>query len=122
MVLLFLGCLGSISITEGTTNESKDAAKEIPLSSNLPTAKLRSLIISIQAFITDDEFIEADFYETLGTIDVSIYDETGNTVYHESVNAYAGQQLLIDITSFEPGVYTIEFVNSQTDLSGEFEI
>ena len=120
MLLLFFGCIVSTSIV-GTTNNIKDIAKEIDLNDDLPPAKLRSLIKPVRAFIAD-RFIEVDFYDALGTLVISIYDETGSRVYQQSLNSYTGLQWLIDITFFDPGVYTIELVNSQTNLSGEFEI
>jgi len=96
-------------------------ADEVGLSGNYPTDNSRSLIRPIQAFI-NDQTIEVDFNSTVGTVVVSIYDETGNAVYQESVNGAAGQQLLIDVSSFAAGNYTIEIQNSQTDLTGSFEI
>jgi len=103
-------------------NDNKNAAKEINLSGNLSTVKQRSLVQPIQAFITE-QFIEIDFNASLGTIVLSMYDETGSAVYQQSVNTYAGQQLLIDITSFDAGQYSIEFINSQNEyFSGDFEI
>ena len=116
--LLFLMVLGCLSIT----SISMKAQSEIDLSGQYAAGKSRSLIPPIQAFVIGQS-IEADFNASLGTIVVSIYDEAGNAVYQQSVNTYAGQQIFIDITSFNPGEYTIEFVNSQNEyLSGEFEI
>jgi hypothetical protein len=52
-----------------------------------------------------------------------IYDETGNAVYQQSVDAYAGLRIFIDMASFDEGEYTIEFVDSQVQyLLGDFEI
>ena len=121
-VLLFFCCLFSPSKSETMVNDNKNAAKEINLSGNLSTVKQRSLVQPIQAFITE-QFIEIDFNASLGTIVLSMYDETGSAVYQQSVNTYAGQQLLIDITSFDAGQYSIEFINSQNEyFSGDFEI
>ena len=102
--------------------KSSDTAKEIDLSGDLETGKQRSLIKPIQVFIIEQS-IEVDFNVGLGTIDVSIYDETGNAVYQQSVTTYAGQRIFIDITSFNPGEYTIGFIDSQGKyLEGNFEI
>ena len=123
-ILLFICCFVSASISimgETAVNKSCDTAKEIDLKGNLPQTKQRSLEQPIQAFISE-ESIEVDFNESVGTIVVSISDEAGNAVYQQTVDAEAGQALFIDITSFEEGAYTITFVNSQTDLTGEFEI
>jgi len=96
-------------------------ADEIDLNGDSASKSTRSLIAPIQAFITD-QTIELDFNSTVGTVVVSIYDETGNAVYQQSVIGIAGQQLLIDVSSFDAGNYTIEIQNSQTNLSGNFEI
>jgi len=96
-------------------------ADEIDLSGNLSPVTSRSLIEPVQAFITS-QFIEVDFNASLGAIDLSICDEAGNVVYQQTVVASAGHQLLIDISSLDEGVYTIALTNSQTNLSGEFEI
>lgn len=67
-------------------------------------------------------YIEVDFYDSLGTIDLSICDESGNTVYQQSVNTSEEHQVFINISSFDKGIYIIAFVNSQTNLSGEFDL
>ena len=119
LFLLFICCL-SLSSMSGMNN-NRDA-KEIALKGNLPPKPQKSLVQPIQVFITD-QFLEVDFNDSLGTIVISIYDEAGSAVYQQSVNSYGGQQLWIDITSFDAGEYTIEFVNSQGQyLCGWFEI
>ena len=124
---LFFCCLLTTSVFtlmgETIANKSFDTEREIDLSGNLSPVKQRSLSLvqPIQAFIINQS-IEVDFNASVGVIDLSIYDETGNAVYQQTVNASAGQQLFIDISSFDAGEYTIAFVNAQTDLSGVFEI
>jgi len=123
---LFFCCLLSTSVFtlvgETIANKSYDTEREIDLSGDLASDRLRSLIKPVQAFITNQSSIEVYFNATLGAIDVSIYDDAGNVVYQQSVNATAGQQLLIDISNFDAGEYTIAFVNAQMNLSGMFEI
>ena len=97
------------------------AMDEIDLNGNFPPNKPRSLELPIRAFVTDWS-VEVCFNTAIGTLNISIDDETGGAVYRQSVNTDTVQQLLIDIASFEKGRYTIEIVNSQTNLSGEFEI
>ena len=122
LFLVFCCLLSTSTIISGETIvNSKATTSKITLSGNYPPGKSRSLVEPVQAFIIG-QFVEVDFYDSLGTIDLFIYDESGNAVYQQSVNASTGQQLSIDISSFDAGVYTIEFVNSQTDLFGEFEI
>jgi len=123
---VFFCCLLSTSVFtalgETIVNKNCDTAKEIDLNGDLPPDRLRSLIKPVQAFIIDQS-IEVDFNaSSLGIIDLSIYDDAGNVVYQQTVNATAGQQLFIDISSFDAGGYTIAFVNAQMNLSGIFEI
>jgi len=96
-------------------------ADDVFLTGESPANVTRSLIEPIQASI-NDQTLEVDFNSTVGTVVISIYDEMGNVVYQQSVNGTAGEQLLIDVSSFDAGNYTIEIQNSQTDLSGSFEI
>jgi len=107
---------------EAIVNKSYDTEREIDLSGNLPPDRSRSLIKPVQAFIVGQS-IEVDFNaSSLGIIDLSIYDDAGNVVYHQTVNSTAGQQLFIDTSGFDAGEYTIAFVNAQTNLSGIFVI
>ncbi|GHT79248.1 hypothetical protein AGMMS50262_22740 [Bacteroidia bacterium] len=102
---------------------SNNAADEIDLSGNLPANKTRSLFEpAIEAFIAGQS-IEVGFHFGLGTINIIIYNETGSIDYQQSIGTYAGQNLIIDISSLNEGIYTIMFVNAQGQyLSGVFEI
>jgi len=124
LFIVFCGLLSTPEIIgETIANKSCDTAKKIDLKGNFPAAKSRSLVEPIQAFVTNQSSIEVDFHSSLlGTIVLSIYDKAGNVVFQQSVDTNEERLLLIDITSFDAGEYTIEFINSQTDLSGEFEI
>ena len=119
LLLLSLCCLLSSSMGGMVNSRHTD---DIDLKGDLLAGTPKSLGQPIQAFITD-WFIEVDFNDSLGTIVISIYDEAGSAVYQQPVNTYVGQQVFIDITSFEAGEYLIEFVNSKDEyLSGYFEI
>jgi hypothetical protein len=79
---------------------------------DVPTGKIqKSLIKPIQVFIVGQS-IEVNFNATVGITVISIYNEMGSAVYQQSIDAYAGQQIFIDIAFFEEE-YTIEFINSQ---------
>jgi len=103
-----------IVVSETTVNKSYDSKREIELNGDFFVDKSSLLIKPIQVFIINEQFIDVVFNDTLGIINISImYYETGTNVYQNSVNIIVGQHLLIDITSFDPGEYTIKFINSQ---------
>lgn len=118
---LFFCCFTMVSIS--MYNISNDAAEEIDLLGNLASNRQRSLMKPIQTFITGQQFIETDFNVTLGSIEISVYDEVGNAVYRQFVTTYAGQHIFIDIASFNSGEYSIKLTNSQGRyLEGNFVI
>ena len=120
-IFIIIFCLLPVTIG-GTTSNISRGEEEIDLLGDLHGVIIKSLIKPIQVFIID-QLIEVDFNVSLGEISVSIYDETENVVYQKSVNTYSGMQIFIEISSFDEGVYTIEFVNSKNEyLAGEFRI
>jgi len=111
--LFFFGCILVTSIK---------AEDEIDLFGDTLSKSTRSLITPIQAF-NIGQSIEVDFNSTVGTEVVSIYDEMGNAVYQQSLNASAGEQLLIDISNWEAGSYYISFTNTSGGcIYGDFDI
>ena len=120
-LLMLLICCFSMTPT-AMNMESCDTKEELDLSGNLETGKQRSLIKPVQAFISDQS-IEVDFNAGLGIIEVSVYDETENMVYQQSVMTFAGQVVTIDISSFDQGKYTIQLMNAQKQyLLGYFSL
>lgn len=82
----------------------------------------RSVYSPICAFVGVSE-LDIDFLSDVGSIDVIVYDELGNTVYQKFVNTPAENHLTIDISDWESGNYQIRFVNSEDRfMCGEFEI
>jgi ABC-type transport system involved in multi-copper enzyme maturation permease subunit len=126
-LLLFFICCLFVSSLNATSNlsyiECADAEEEIKLQGDLSgTSVQRSLIPTIQAF-KDEYAVEVNLLSNLGIIAIYLYDETGGIVYQQSVNTSATQQVFIDITALNSGVYTLRFVNSQNQYKqGDFEI
>lgn len=58
-----------------------------------------------------DFILKIDFLSTLGDIDIAVYDEFGNYVYRSNVNVIAGDETIINISSWADGEYTIRFTN-----------
>jgi hypothetical protein len=106
-------CLLTIPAMSGALTNKCNDVDDIDLNGDIPTKKIqKSLIRPMQVFIVGQS-IEVDFNATLEAMSISIYDEMGSAVYQQSIDAYAGQQIFIDIAFFEEGEYTIEFINSQ---------
>jgi hypothetical protein len=119
---VFFCCFLTATMGNVLHNKGGDAKTEVELRGSLPAIKQRSLVKSIEAFITG-QYLEVNLRANLGTITISIYDEMGGIVYLQSVITSSTQQVFINISSFNAGEYEIVFVNSQNQyLSGEFEI
>ena len=62
------------------------------------------------------------FQRTVGTVQVTIADEWGNSVFTETVDAAAQPSLTIPLMGLSSGSYVIAFSGNDVNLSGEFEI
>lgn len=129
MKKIILSCilLGAI-VTSGnplltsSENYSLDAEEEIELKGSLSELSTKSVIHPIQAF-KNTLGIRANFLYDLGDIDVVIYGEAGGVVYERSVDTSVEDQISIDISSWDQGIYEIRFINSEGRfMYGEFEI
>lgn len=61
------------------------------------------------------------FNQNLGYVDVTIYNPNGLVVYNDVVNTAVQQQLVIPITGFVDGIYTIVLENATGYVDGDFE-
>lgn len=69
----------------------------------------------------NENSIYIQFNQNLGYVDVTIYNPNGLMVYNDVVNTAVQQQLVIPITGFVDGVYTIVLENATGYADGEFE-
>ncbi|MDR2146106.1 MAG: DUF3244 domain-containing protein [Tannerella sp.] len=120
LLLLLTGCFWTTAMPLGNTSPFDE--DEIDLSGNLTPEKTRSLTVPIEAYLAGSG-IEVYFLADLGTITVSIHDETETAVYQQSYPKTGGLQTVIPVSGLASGTYTIEFMDSQGRyLSGSFEI
>ena len=121
-LLLLMGCFWTTAMSFGYSSTSAKSDK-IDLKGNLKQQETRSLTESpIEAYLVGNR-IEVIFQANLGTIAVSIEDEAGILVYRQSFTVTDGLQIVIPISDWTSGFYTIEFVNPEGQyLEGSFEI
>ena len=106
----------------GFTNQTNNTAKEILLKGSLYVGQLRSLNQEISVSL-DEGFISIYYWVNYVHITIQITDETGQPVYYNVVDPVAGDSLMIDISDWKEGNYTISFSNSSGGcIIGEFEL
>ncbi len=102
--------------------EVNDVEEEIELKGDLASLGIKSVQKTIR-LIQNSTGLEATFFRNLGTIDILIYDDSGNPVYEESVDTSIENQTTIDLSNLSQGQYEIKFINSQNQsMYGDFEI
>lgn len=99
-----------------------DAEKQIELAGSLEMIPLRSggnpFDVTLSSYL-----INITYLNDLNNITIKIFDETGAIVYQNNVNPVSGEQLLINITNWTEGYYSISFSNDTGgSITGEFEI
>jgi hypothetical protein len=97
-------------------------SRSIPLEGEFQSpGSLRSGITPIIAEQQGD-MLFVRFQRTVGTVQVSITDEYGGTVFIETVNAVMQPSLTISLMGLPSGSYVIRFSNHNLEMSGEFKI
>jgi hypothetical protein len=96
--------------------------EEIRMKGSLRKNSVKSVFSPIRAFFSISE-LDIDFLSDVGSIDVVVYNESGNAVYQKTVNTPIEHNLTIDVSDWELGNYEIRFVSSEDQfMYGEFEI
>ena len=129
--LLFLLCFCSLSLSTWETQavNPKNVFVDEYLN-DLPTGYddivlLGNLMLSVGPNAIEagynDNSVYIQFNQNLGYVDVTIYNSNGLMVYNDVVNTAVQQLLVIPITGFVDGVYTIVLENATGYADGEFE-
>ena len=99
-----------------------DGKEEIELHNLVSTPSTRSVIHQIEVFKTTSE-LDVNFLCDVGSINMVIYDGSGNVVYEENVDATAVHQVSIDISDWHSGSYEIRFIDTDGNfMYGEFDV
>jgi len=97
--------------------------EEIELYGSLSVSTRSSVIRPIIQAFKNSTALRANFLYNVGDMAVVICSENGNTVYEREVNTSEEDQLLIDLSTLDPGTYEIRFINTEGQfVFGEFEI
>jgi hypothetical protein len=80
---------------------------------SFPPIKVRACSIVSPCFVSQNgTLINIDFTTNLGSITVSIKDESGDLVYETNTTATSGSSFTIDTTGWGSGNYTLTVTNS----------
>ena len=124
--LLFILSTSTFSLY--SINESKSelimddsSGSQIILEGDLIAGSIRSrsTIKALSAELQND-VIWVTFNYNVGNVEVSIIDDSGNTVYSSVLNSDSGSAS-ISISSLSVGIYTITFSNGTGSMWGDFE-
>lgn len=69
----------------------------------------------------NENSVYLQFNQNFGYVDVTIYNPNGLVVYSDVVNTAVQQLLIIPITGFVDGVYTMVLENANGYAEGDFE-
>lgn len=69
----------------------------------------------------NENSVYIQFNQNFGYVDVTIYNPDGLIVYNDVVNTAVQQFLVIPITGFIDGIYTVVLENAAGYVDGEFE-
>ena len=61
------------------------------------------------------------FKQSFGTVSITIYNETGGTVYHTMVNTVVQPTLIIPFSGMNSGSFILSIDNADGYVEGEFE-
>ena len=75
---------------------------------------------AVDAYV-DQSNVYLYFHHSVGMVGISIENATGSRVYSNEVNTNWEQLLIIPITGFSSGTYTLELSNAFGSAWGEFE-
>jgi hypothetical protein len=124
LICLFLSVILIPQISHSSTLITSDDVKEdIVLNGSLADESVRSVFQSpIQAVISSLS-LDVVFLYNVGNINVEVYTASGSLVYQNNVNTQTQQNLSIDLSDWDSGIYQIRFTNSEGRyMYGSFEI
>ncbi|MDR2269521.1 MAG: DUF3244 domain-containing protein [Sphingobacterium sp.] len=125
LLALSIGALLSPSVGNSqllpiSTVDLNFQSDEIDLRGRIEPGEIRREIKAISAFLQASD-IKAQFHFDMGTVQISIVDQTGTMVYSTTVSSSIGE-VLIPTTGFPPGNYTVTFTALSGGITGDFTL
>ena len=126
--LLITLCAGSL-VTSASENHQLFSnpikvlnlqSDEIDLRGRIEPGEIRREINAISAFMEDSK-IKAQFHFDMGSVQVTIANDLGITVYTSTVSSTIGE-ILIPVSNLPAGNYSISFIASNGIMTGEFSL
>jgi len=119
----FIGALYLFSPANACLADANNKKKELEIKRSLASGPLlRSSTIPYQVFLTSFS-IDVTIESKVGTVAVSVVNESGSPVYETEVDSQQEVQFSIPIFDWEEGRYTLTLVDeSGTSWFGDFEI
>ncbi len=104
-------------------SSTKGVEEDIELSGSLAENTLKSGFQPISIFKSND-YVRIEILESnLGNVNIKIIDEYGASVYQDNINASIQKELLINISDWKEGNYSIQSYKTENcRLEGNFNI
>lgn len=116
LLLLFL-CIVSLSGICETTDPPTNGADRIVLRGSLD---LNYNPNDVEAYV-DQNYVYIYFHQNFGNVSITLYNETGVTVYSDVVNTAVQQTVIIPISGFTDTTYVLVLENANGYAEGEFD-
>ena len=113
LVFIFCGVYGMKTVQTSIPH----GAEEIDLHGQLD---LNAGPNDIEAYV-DGHYVYLEFHRDFGNVSITLYDPNGLTLYNDVVNTSVQQLVVIPVTAFVDGTYTIVLENAWGYADGEFE-
>lgn len=116
---LLLVCLCAISAKAiSEPSDPPSTAEQIHLQGLLDT---NASFDDVEAYV-DGHYVYVIFHRDFGYVSVTLYNPTGLTIYNNVVNTAVQQQVVIPVSGFSEGTYTLVLENVTGYADGDFEV
>lgn len=116
--ILLLFCLFALCVT--ATSDPTDpptTAQQLIINGQLDTNAGPN---DIEAYV-DGHYVYVEFHRNFGNVSITLYDPDGLTLYSDVVNTGVQQLVVIPVSAFMEGIYTIVLESILGSAEGEFE-
>ena len=116
--ILLLFCLFALCVT--ATSDPTDpptTAQQLIINGQLDTNAGPN---DIEAYV-DGHYVYVEFHRNFGNVSITLYDPDGLTLYSDVVNTGVQQLVVIPVSAFMEGIYTIVLESILGSAEGEIE-